>query len=131
MNGLITVQSRFSVKETIDRVVAVVQLKGAQVFARIDHAENALQAGLQLRPTVLLIFGNPKAGTILMQDRQSAGIDLPLKVLAWEDEDDKVWLTYNDMNWLADRHDLTEKSTTFINAIAGEMVSLSNAALME
>lgn len=86
MKGLITIQSDCSVKETIDRVSSIVESKGLTVFLRIDHAENAKKQGLQLRPTELIIFGNPKAGTVLMQDNQISGIDLPVKVLAWQDE---------------------------------------------
>ena len=74
------------------------------VFARIDHAAGAASVGMALRPTELLIFGNPKGGTPLMQDRQTAGIDLPVKALAWEDADGKTWLSYNDADWIAARH---------------------------
>ena len=81
-NGLITVESKFSVRETVDRMIAAVTSAGMLVFARIDHGANATQVGLELRPTELLIFGNPKGGTPLMQDRQTSGIDLPIKALA-------------------------------------------------
>ena len=100
MNGLTTIPSDFSVQETIDRLAAMVTSKGLSIFARIDHAANAGQAGLTLRPTYLIIFGNPKAGTPLMQDNQVSGIDLPVKALAWQDEAGKVWLTYNEASWL-------------------------------
>jgi len=79
-------KATISVKETIDRVASIVQSKGLTVFARIDHADNAAKQGLQLRPTELIIFGNPKVGTVLMQDKQTSGIDLPVKALAWQDE---------------------------------------------
>ena len=128
MKGLITIPSNFSVKETVDRVIAAVQSKGLTVFARIDHSANAIQQGLQLRPTELLIFGNPNAGTVLMQDFQTCGIDLPVKTLAWEDEIGNVWLTYNDLNWIAERHDLTEKSALAIKAIEDGMMLVSIAA---
>jgi uncharacterized protein (DUF302 family) len=98
------------VRETIDRLAAKVTSLGLMVFARIDHAAGAGQAGMPLRPTELLIFGNPKGGTPLMQDQQTAGIDLPVKVLAWEDANGKVWLTYNDAAWLAERHGLGPNS---------------------
>ncbi|MBS1689075.1 MAG: DUF302 domain-containing protein, partial [Bacteroidetes bacterium] len=78
MNGLITLPSTYSVKETLDRLATTVQQKGLHVFARIDHAANATEVGMPLRPTELIIFGNPKAGTVLMQDQQNAGLDLPL-----------------------------------------------------
>ena len=82
MAGLITIQSDYSVKETIDRLTTIVESKELNVFLRVDHANNAAKQGLQLRPTELIIFGNPKAGTVLMQDNQTAGIDLPVKALA-------------------------------------------------
>ncbi len=103
-NGLITVPSAHGVKDTIDRLEADVRSKGMTVFARIDHAAGAKDVGLALRPTELLIFGNAKGGTPLMQAHQTIGIDLPLKALAWEDEAGKVWLSYNDPAWLAARH---------------------------
>ena len=90
MNGLMTIQSAHSVKDTIERIIALMESKGLTTFARIDHAANAKNAGLSLRPTELVIFGNPKAGTILMQDNQTCGIDLPLKALAWKDENGNV-----------------------------------------
>jgi len=128
MKGLITIQSNYSVTETIERVASIVQSKGMKVFARIDHADNALKEGMQLRPTELMIFGNPKAGTVLMQDKQSIGIDLPIKALAWQDEAGKIWLSYNDTNWIADRHDLTEKSNSVVKAIEEGMTLMGNAA---
>ncbi|HEU5053035.1 MAG TPA: DUF302 domain-containing protein [Hanamia sp.] len=128
MNGLITTQSDYSVKETIDRVASIVQSKGLTVFARIDHGDNAAKQGLQLRPTELIIFGNPKAGTVLMQDKQTSGIDLPVKALAWQDEEGKVWLTYNDTNWIANRHGLSEKSASVIKAIEEGMALVTNGA---
>jgi uncharacterized protein (DUF302 family) len=103
-NGLITLKSVFPVKETVDRLVHRVEAKGLTVFCRIDHAANAVSAGLQLRPTEVLIFGNAKGGTPLMQAAQTIGIDLPLKALAWEDAAGQTWLTYNDPVWLTVRH---------------------------
>lgn len=128
MKGLITTQSNYSVKETIDRIASTVESKGLTVFLRIDHSGNAAKQGLHIRPTELIIFGNPKAGTVLMQDKQTAGIDLPVKALAWEDEAGKVWLTYNDIKWLADRHDLTENSAIILKAIEDGMALVSKAA---
>ena len=125
--GLITVVSGFSVPETIDRLETIVASKGMQIFARIDHAGLATRAGLTLRPTELLIFGNPTAGTPLMQDRQIAGIDLPVKVLAWEDADAKVWLTYNDPAWLARRHNLGPDSSAAVTALAAAMTAVTTA----
>jgi uncharacterized protein (DUF302 family) len=103
-NGLVSVPSAHGVKETLDRLENDVRSKGITIFARIDHAAGAKAVGLALRPTELLIFGNAKAGTPLMQSHQTLGIDLPLKVLGWEDAAGKVWLSYNEPEWLAARH---------------------------
>jgi len=111
-NGLITIPSAFSVRETIDRLAAKVTSLGLNVFARIDHAAGAAQVSMALRPTELLIFGNAKGGTSLMQDQQTAGVDLPLKALAWEDANGRVWLSYNDPAWIAERHGLGQISAT-------------------
>jgi uncharacterized protein (DUF302 family) len=128
VNGLTTIPSDFPVEETIDRLAAIVTSKGLSVFARIDHAANADQVGLSLRPTYLIIFGNPKAGTPLMQENQVSGIDLPVKALAWQDEAGKVWLTYNEASWLAGRHHLSEKTATVVKAIEEGMRNVSLAA---
>ena len=92
-NGLTTMPSAFSVQETIDRLERIVTSRGLRVFTRIDHAAGAAQVGMALRPTELVLFGHPRGGTPLMQDKQTAGIDLPLKALAWEDAEGPVWLT--------------------------------------
>jgi uncharacterized protein (DUF302 family) len=104
--GLVTVRSAHSVAETLDRLEQAARDAGAVIAARIDHGANAAKAGQTLRPTALLLFANPKAGTPLMQARQTFGIDLPLKALAWEDERGQVWLTYNAPAYLAARHDV-------------------------
>ena len=103
-DGLIEVKSANSVKETITRFEATAKERGLMIFARIDHAAGAQKIGKTLRPTELLIFGNPQGGTPLMECAQSAGIDLPLKALAWEDASGQVWLGYNDPQYLAARH---------------------------
>lgn len=107
-DGLITLESPHSPKETMNKLESIVKDKGLKVFARIDHAKGADSIGESLRPTELLIFGNPKGGTPLMKCAQTAGIDLPLKALVWEDEDGKVWLGYNDPQYLADRHGVSD-----------------------
>jgi uncharacterized protein (DUF302 family) len=99
------------------------------VFARIDHADGAAKVGMQLRPTELVIFGHPRGGTPLMIDRQTAGIDLPVKALAWEDAEGKVWLTYNDARWLAERHGLGPQSVDAVNAIAAGLASVVEEAI--
>lgn len=122
--GMVTVASGWSVGETIDRLQSVITGAGLLVFARIDHAGNAARAGMELRPTQLLIFGNPRGGTALMQDRQTSGIDLPVKALAWQDQDGKVWLTYNRASWLAERHGLGRGSEAAVKAIERGLTQL-------
>jgi uncharacterized protein (DUF302 family) len=102
--GLITVASARGPKGTADRLAAEVKAKGMTVFGRIDHAAGAATAGLSLRPTELLIFGNAKEGTPLMQANQTIGIDLPLKALVWQDASGRTFVSYNDPTWLAKRH---------------------------
>jgi len=127
-NGLVSVESRFGVAETIDRLVETVTGAGLRVFARIDHAAGASEVGAALRPTELLIFGHPRGGTPLMQDQQLAGIDLPIKALAWEDERGRVWLSYNDAHWLAERHGLGDASREAVAAIAAGVQKVVAAA---
>jgi uncharacterized protein (DUF302 family) len=127
-NGLITIASPVSVRETVERLVAFAASHGLTVFTRIDHAEGAAKVGMPLRPTELVIFGNPKGGTPLMQDRQTAGIDLPIKALAWEDADRKVWLSYNDAAWIAQRHGLGAASAEAVKAIAAGLTAAARAA---
>ena len=127
-NGLVTVPSAHSVKGTIDRFESAARSKGLTVFARIDHAAGAQEAGLALRPTELLIFGSAKAGTPLMQSLQTIGVDLPLKALAWEDSAGKVWLSYNDPVWLAARHGLAPDTSAVTNAMAAALAGLSKQA---
>lgn len=109
-DGLVTIVSRRSARDTIDAMVDAIVKAGMTVFCRIDHAANAIEVGLPLRPTELVMFGNPHNGTVLMQDEQTAGLDLPLRALAWEDENGEVWLTYNDPHWIGERHELDYKS---------------------
>jgi uncharacterized protein (DUF302 family) len=108
----VTLASAHGTLETIGRLKAVLDDKGIQVFAHIDHSAGAQQAGLSLRATHLLVFGNPKAGTPLMQSQQTIGLDLPLRVLIWEDADGKVWLTYHRVRALARRHHVSGADDT-------------------
>jgi uncharacterized protein (DUF302 family) len=103
-NGLIHLSGPRTVLETLARLEAIVQSKGLAILARIDHSGDAAKAGLTLRPTKLLIFGNAKSGTPLMIASPSLAIDLPLKALVWEDDEGKVWLSYNSPNYLKERH---------------------------
>jgi len=105
-NGLISVKSSHDVKVTADRLENILNQKGMNVFIRINHAAGAAKAGKELRPTELIVFGNPKVGTPLMQCSQSVAIDLPQKALIWQDDKGLVWLTYNDPEYLSVRHGL-------------------------
>jgi uncharacterized protein (DUF302 family) len=127
-NGLVTLASEYPVAETIDRLAALATARGLHIFTRVDHADGAAKAGMALRPTQLLIFGNPAGGTPLMQDRQAAGIDLPVKALAWEDAEGRVWLAYNDAAWIAQRHGLGAESRKAVEAVAAGLAALTKAA---
>jgi len=120
-NGIVSVQSRFSASETMARLLAALAERNLTVFARVDHAAGAASVGLSLRTTELVIFGNPRGGTPLMQDQQSAGIDLPIKALVWEDHERKVWLSYNDPTWIAQRHSLGARSNPAV-MMMGDML---------
>ena len=120
-NGMIIIKSNNSVTATIDKLENVLKTKGMTIFKRVNHAAGAEKAGLQLRPTELLIFGNPKVGTPLMLCSQTAALDLPQKALAYEDEDGQVWLAYNDPAYMVKRHGIQgcEKPLqTVTNALA-------------
>lgn len=127
-DGLVTVASKYSVRDSLDRLEAEAKARGLAVFARIDHAAGAASVAMQLRPTEVLIFGNPKGGTPLMQSNQTIGIDLPLKVLGWQGADGKVRLAYNDPGWLARRHRLGADSDASVNALATLLANLAKAA---
>ena len=114
--GIISKASKYSVPETLDRVDALLRAKGIKIFVRIDHSGEAEKAGLKMPPTQLLIFGNPKGGTPVMLAAPTAAIDLPLKALAWQDGYGKVWLSYNDPEYLKKRYGLTDDQ---IKTIAG------------
>jgi uncharacterized protein (DUF302 family) len=127
-NGLITLASQHAVKATIDRLDTAAKAKGLTIFARVDHAAGATSVGMPLRPTELLIFGNARGGTPLMQLAQTIGIDLPLKALAWEDAAGKTWLSYNDPAWLAARHGLAEQGATVAKTLGNALAALAQEA---
>ena len=104
--GLIDIPSSHSVDETVTKLEGILQAKGITLFALVDHSGEAAKAGMKMRPTKLLIFGNPKAGTPVMLAAPSSAIDLPLKILIWEDDQGKVWITYNSPTYLQTRHNL-------------------------
>ena len=105
-HGLIDKPSNHSVDETVDRLKSILEAKGVRLFALVDHSGEAEKVGMKMRPTKLLIFGSPKAGTPLMLASPSMAIDLPLKILVWQDQKDKVWVSYNSPDYLRDRHGL-------------------------
>jgi uncharacterized protein (DUF302 family) len=126
--GLITAKSNFGAKETADRLATAVEAKGMTVFCRIDHAAGAKQAGLELGPTELLIFGSARAGTPLMQANPVVGIDLPLKALIWRDGSGTVWLTYNDPHWITKRHGLGTAANGQADPMAAALAALAKHA---
>jgi uncharacterized protein (DUF302 family) len=107
-DGIIKIKSKYNVNETINKLEAVLNKKGMTIFKRINHTSGAEKAGMQLRPTELLIFGNPKVGTPLMLCSQTAALDLPQKALAYKDENGQVWLAYNDPAYMAKRHNIQD-----------------------
>lgn len=126
-SGLVVKPSAHGVIETLDRLEELLAEKGITVLARIDHAMGARGADMDLSATELLIFGNPKLGTPLMQSAPSAGIDLPMKALAWQDGDGKVWLAYNDPAYIAERHGI-ENQAEVITIMTGALDQLTDAA---
>jgi uncharacterized protein (DUF302 family) len=125
---LVRKQSPHSVGDTVDKLAAVVKGKGLTVFARIDHAAGAKKVDMALRPTELIIFGSPKVGTPLMQAEQTLGLDLPLKVLAWQDADGKVWLAYEAPADMAAARGLP-KDNPVVKKITGALDNFTNAAV--
>lgn len=117
-NGIVDVPSNHSVDETVDRLKGILQSKGVTLFALIDHSGEAAKVGMKMPPTKLLIFGSPKAGTPLMLAAPSIAIDLPLKILVWQDPQGKVWLSYNSPDYLAERHDLPPDLVPAIAVVA-------------
>ena len=128
VEGLTTCLSRHGPKETMDRLAAAVASRGMAVLARIDHAAAAAKAGMELRPTEVVLFGNPRAGTPLMQAAQTMGIDLPLKALVWQDEAGRTWLAYNDPKWLAERHDAGAGTERNLDAMTDALAAVAKEA---
>jgi uncharacterized protein (DUF302 family) len=125
--SVITLESKYSAKETADRFESIIKGKGLTLFARIDHQKNASGVGLELRATEVIIFGNPKIGTPLIQCAQKAAIDLPQKVLITEDSEKRVWLSYNNPEYIKERHNI-QGCDKVINKIASVLNKLSVAA---
>jgi uncharacterized protein (DUF302 family) len=122
VEGLTTIPSSFDPKETMDRLRAEIRSKGLTIFAQIDHAAGAAEVGLTLRPTELIIFGNARGGTPLMQSVQTGGIDLPLKALVWQDAAGKTFISYNEPSWMAQRHGVANAE-----AVVSKMTDLLSA----
>ena len=127
-NGLFTLPSAHDVETTIDRMTAVLDAKSVTIFARIDHAAGALSVGLPLRSAILVIFGNPAAGTPLMQAAPTSGIDLPLKALVWQGTDGTTFFTYNDPSWIAMRHEVGNEARQAVNALSAAMAAFAQHA---
>ena len=127
VTGLVVKQSRYSVAETLDRLEKALTEKGITVVTRWNHAEKANAVDIPLRPTELLIFGNPKLGSQLFTSQQTAGIDLPMKALAWEDAEGDVWLGYNDPQYIADRHHIADRAEV-VTKMTGALNKLTDVA---
>jgi uncharacterized protein (DUF302 family) len=126
--GLINVRSQFGPEETTNRLEAELAAKGLTVFARVDHAAGAEAAGLALQPTELLVFGNARGGTPLIQAARTIGVDLPIRALVWQDASHATWLTYNDPRWLARRHGLGQEVAEAVSAMTALIGALVTAA---
>jgi len=124
-SGIVSLASPHSVDETLDRLEGILRAKGITIFARIDQRKEAQRVGLDLRPTQLLIFGNPRAGTPIMAASPGSALDLPLKILAWQDDTGQVWLSYNSPDYLLRRHHLSNgllDPISVVGVLAGEAV---------
>lgn len=128
VEGMVSVQSHFDPQQTLERLEAEVKAKGLTVMARVDHAAGAATVGMPLRPTTVLIFGNPKGGTPLMQASQLVGIELPMKVLVWQDAAGKTWLSYVDPASMAKRYELPPETATAVGNLAGALKALTAKA---
>jgi len=128
--GVVNVPSAFSVEETADRMVSILSEKGMTIFNRIEHSAAASKVDIELRETELIIFGNPKVGSPLMKCQQSVAIDLPQKALIWRDENSRVWISYNDPEYLKNRHNITGCDEV-ISRIEKALSGISKAAAAE
>ncbi len=128
--GMVIVPSQHSVAETMDKLESALAAKGMTVFARIDHAQGAGIAGIEMRPTQVLVFGNPKIGSPLMLCQPSIAIDLPQKMLVWQDSSGQVALAYNDPMYLAKRHGISEQAACYpiLSKVSGALANFAAAA---
>jgi len=127
IEGLTSIPGSLGPKETMDRLEVEIRTKGLTIFARIDHAAGAAEVGLPLAPTNVIIFGNARGGTPLMQSAQTVGIDLPLKILVWQDAANNTWLSYNEPRWIAQRHGVADVEST-IDKMADLLAALTREA---
>ena len=127
VDGMINVRSSHSVQKTANKLEKVLLSKGMRVFARVPHSTGAKSAGVDLRPTELIIFGNPKVGAPLMKCAQTVALDLPQKALIWQDENDAVWISFNDPGYLQKRHAINGCDEV-LNKVSGALVKLTGAA---
>jgi uncharacterized protein (DUF302 family) len=127
-NGLVIKRSPYSAAKTLDRWEQILNQKHIRVFARISHKQNAAGVGLKLRPTELLVFGNPMLGTYFFMSNQTAGIDLPMKAMAWEDAKGQTWVAYNDPKYIANRHGIKDRAD-IIKKMKGALEKFSNYAI--
>jgi len=125
--GLINKTSKFNVTETINRLETVLKKKGITVVTRWSHSDRARDIGITLRPTELILFGNPKLGSQFFTSQQTSGIDLPMKALAWEDETGQVWLSYNDPEYITTRHNINDRDKVS-NKMKNALNKLTNIA---
>ena len=126
-DGIVSHISTHSVKDTLDKLEAIVTSKGFKVVARVNHAKAAEQSGQSLNPTEVMIFGNPKVGTALMQSNQAIGLDLPIKVIAWEDDNGVVTIAYNDPAWMVSRYGITDRGEV-VKKMTGALKKFTEAA---
>ena len=127
-DGVVTVKSKFKVPHTVDRLKDIVTKKGMKVIAHVNHSKAAKSVGKDIPPTELVIFGNPKVGSPLMECARSIAIDLPQKMLVWQDRAGQVWLSYNDPVYIADRHSLNNDCRKSLKKIAGALAKFSKVA---
>lgn len=125
-SSIVTRPSRYSVQETLDRLEAILREKGAKVFARVDHSGEAMKVGMKMNPTQLLVFGDPRAGTPVMREVPLAALDLPLRALAWQDGEGRVWLSYNEPVYYRQRFGLND---AVLAGIAGAVTLIEKALL--
>ena len=127
-NGIVNTASPYSVDETLQHLETLLEAKGINIFARIDHSGEAAKVGMEMHPTKLLIFGSPKGGTPVMLAAPTSAIDLPLKALVWRDASGTTWLSYNDPAWVVQRHGLDEAANATVNAMTQALHAIASKA---